>query len=83
LPNINLADFEASRALLLQTSARAATAPSDDGVVVARIRSSARAVMHREVATLMPGKKLMFGTADLREGIKAFIDKREPQFHGE
>jgi enoyl-CoA hydratase/carnithine racemase len=27
--------------------------------------------------------QLMFGTADLREGIKAFIDKREPQFHGE
>jgi enoyl-CoA hydratase len=29
------------------------------------------------------GYQLMFGTADLREGIKAFIDKREPQFHGE
>jgi enoyl-CoA hydratase len=29
------------------------------------------------------GYQLMFGTADLREGIKAFIDKREPHFHGE
>jgi enoyl-CoA hydratase len=27
--------------------------------------------------------QLMFGTADVREGIKALIDKSEPQFHGE
>lgn len=36
LPDINLADdYEASRALLLQASARAATAPADDGIAVA------------------------------------------------
>jgi magnesium chelatase family protein len=57
----------------------------DAALEVSAIHATARALRLRTGARLLDRSHPMttFGTADRREGIRAFIDKREPQFHGE
>jgi len=61
----------------------AAKAPLAARQIKSVIRHGLDAPLEAGLRLERQGYQLMFGTADLREGMKAFVDKREPRFEGE